>query len=85
VFFDLATRLKELRKVHRLTQEACSERSGISYKYYQAIENGRKRDPRLSTLQKLAKPFGIQAWQIIAPTFPKGRPSKRPVKAGKQR
>jgi DNA-binding XRE family transcriptional regulator len=35
---NLVLQLKELRKIHGLTQEEFSERTGISYKYYQAIE-----------------------------------------------
>jgi transcriptional regulator with XRE-family HTH domain len=69
----LLARLKELRKIHRLTQEAFSERSGISYKYYQAIEGGRKRDLRLSTLERLAKPYGIELWQLFSPQLPRTR------------
>ena len=34
-----------------LTQEEFSEQSGISYKYYQAVEAGRKKDLRLTTLE----------------------------------
>jgi len=63
-------RLKELRKFHRLTQETFSEKSGISYKYYQAIEGGRKPDLRLSTLERLAKAYRIELWQLFAPQFP---------------
>jgi transcriptional regulator with XRE-family HTH domain len=40
---NLVERLKELRKIHQITQEEFSERTGISYKYYQAIEAGVKK------------------------------------------
>jgi|ERR1017187_152777 transcriptional regulator with XRE-family HTH domain len=50
---------KELRRIHNLTQEEFSERDGISYKYYQAVESGVKKDLRLSTLERLAKAYGI--------------------------
>jgi len=78
VAIKLASRLKELRKFHRLTQEAFSERSGISYKYYQAVEGGRKRDLRLSTLERLAKAYGIELWQLFSPQIPRTRLAKRP-------
>ncbi|MBI3850954.1 MAG: helix-turn-helix transcriptional regulator [Verrucomicrobia bacterium] len=67
----LLTRLKDLRAHHNLTQEAFSELSGISYKYYQAIEAGRKKDLRLSTLERLAKTYGIEVHQLISPDLPK--------------
>jgi DNA-binding XRE family transcriptional regulator len=40
----LLKRLKQLRKNAGLTQEQFAERAGISYKYYQQIESGRKAD-----------------------------------------
>lgn len=64
----LLKRLKDLRMQRGLTQEAFSEVSGISYKYYQAVETGRKPDLRLSTLERLAKAHGLEVWQLLAPT-----------------
>ena len=83
----LLARLKELRKSHHLTQEAFSERSGISYKYYQAIEGGRKPDLRLSTLERLAKAYRIELWQLFAPQFPRTSLSKtaQKLKSGKKK
>ena len=40
----LLKRLKALRVERGLTQEQFAEASGISYKYYQAVEAGRKQD-----------------------------------------
>jgi transcriptional regulator with XRE-family HTH domain len=68
---NLVLRLKELRKIHGLTQEQFSERTGISYKYYQAIETGAKKELRISTLERLAKAYGIEVWQLLCPTTPK--------------
>jgi transcriptional regulator with XRE-family HTH domain len=70
------TRLRELRKKHNLTQEQFSELSGISYKYYQALEAGRKQEVRLSTLERVAKAYGIEVYQILSPEPPKTKPSK---------
>jgi transcriptional regulator with XRE-family HTH domain len=66
-------RLKTLRKKHGLTQEEFAELSGITYKYYQAIEGGRKRDLRLSTLQRLAAAYGLRVDQFLSPREPKAR------------
>lgn len=74
----LLTRLKQLRAAHGLTQERFAELSGISYKYYQAVEAGRKPDLRLSTLQRLASAYGIEVWQLLSPKPPKSKcPGKR--------
>ena len=67
----LVARLKALRKYHGLTQEAFAEGSGFDYKHYQSIENGKKRDPRLSTLDRLAKAYGISGRQLVGLQFPK--------------
>lgn len=67
----LVQRLKELRKIHNLTQEEFSERTGFSYKYYQAVESGIKKDLRFSTLERLANAYGVEVWQLLAPSVPK--------------
>ena len=63
----LLERLKALRKRHGLTQERFAELSGISYKYYQQVEAGRKPDLRLSTLERLAAAHGLKVWQLLLP------------------
>jgi len=73
----LLGRLRQLRQVHNLTQEQFAEAAGISYKYYQAIEAGRKAEMRLSTLDRLAKAYGIQVWQLLAPDLPETRPPRK--------
>ncbi len=69
----LLPRLRQLRKAHNLTQEQFSELSGLSYKYYQAIEAGRKPDLRLSTLERLARAYGIEVHSLLAPEMPRTR------------
>lgn len=61
----LLARVKQLREGLGLTQEAFAEKSGLGYKYYQSVEAGRKRDIRLSTLEKLAKACGLELWQLL--------------------
>jgi transcriptional regulator with XRE-family HTH domain len=67
----LLKRLRELRRRHGLSQEAFAERARISYKYYQAVEAGRKRNLRLSTLEKLAAAYELEVWQLLSPSVPK--------------
>ncbi|MBI2515996.1 MAG: helix-turn-helix transcriptional regulator [Opitutae bacterium] len=67
----LRAHLRTLRTRHELTQEALSEISGVSYKFYQRIENDQsKRELKISTVEKLAAPFGLEAWQLLAPELP---------------
>jgi len=63
----LLERLKQLRLHRGLTQEAFAEEAQISYKYYQAVEAGRKIDLRLSTLERLAKAHGKEVWELLLP------------------
>lgn len=63
----LLERLKELRLHRGLTQEAFAEEAQISYKYYQAVEAGRKIDLRLSTLERLARAHGKEVWELLLP------------------
>jgi transcriptional regulator with XRE-family HTH domain len=81
----LIVRLRELRKCHALTQEKFSELSGVAYKYYQLIEIGQRIDLRLSTLEKLAKAYGIGVHELLAPNFPKIRAPKVAAKGQKVR
>lgn len=55
----LANRLKALREERGLTQEEAAKKCGIKYKYYQEHEGNRPRDVRLSTMEKLARGFGV--------------------------
>lgn len=66
----LLVRLKALRANRGWTQEEFSENTGISYKYYQALEAGRKPDMRLSTLERLAAAYGIPLHELLTPETP---------------
>lgn len=77
-FTSLLSRLRELRKTNGLTQEGFAEMAGISYKYYQAVEGGRKAELRFSTLEKLAAAYGIELWELLAPTMPTVRLTAAP-------
>jgi transcriptional regulator with XRE-family HTH domain len=61
----LLARVKALREALGLSQEAFAERAGLTYKYYQHVEAGRRRDIRLSTLEKLAKACGLELQELL--------------------
>ena len=56
-----------------LTQEQFSEPSGVTNKYYQLIEIGKRIDLRLSTLGKLAGAYRIGVHEQLSSNFPKAR------------
>lgn len=62
--------LKQLRRIYGLTQEACAERAGMSYKYYQAVEAGRKKHLRLTTVERLAKAYDLEVYHLLSPQLP---------------
>ena len=67
----LLARVKELREARKLSQEQFAEKAGLGYKYYQHIEDyqhieaGRRRDIRLSTLEKLATACGVKLPDLL--------------------
>ena len=63
----LIKRLRLLRRKSGLTQEQFAERIGLSYKYFQQIELGNKRELRISTLDRLARGLGLETWELIHP------------------
>ena len=60
-------KLKILRECLGLTQEAFAERINLSYKYYQKLELGLRKDLRSSTLDKIAEAVGLETWQLLDP------------------
>lgn len=66
-----------------LTQEEVAELAGLTYKHYQSIEAGRKEEIWLSTVEKLAKAFGVGVWELLAPAMPKPRVRKKADGGGK--
>ncbi len=61
----LLARVKSIRESLGLSQEKFAENAGMTYKYYQHIEAGRKRDLRLSTLQKLAHACRLDLAELL--------------------
>ncbi len=61
----LLARVKSLRESRKLSQEAFAEKAGLGYKYYQHVEAGRRRDIRLSTLEKLAQACGLPLPELL--------------------
>ena len=61
----LLARVRELREARGLSQEAFAEKAGLTYKYYQHVEAGRRRDMRISTVEKLAKACGLELWDLL--------------------
>jgi transcriptional regulator with XRE-family HTH domain len=61
----LIARVKQIRLANKLTQEQFAERADLDPKYYQHVEAGRKPNPEMDTLLKLAKGCGMELWQLF--------------------
>ncbi|EIP96635.1 putative transcriptional regulator [Opitutaceae bacterium TAV1] len=66
----IASRLCELRVRHGLTQEEAAELVGVSMRFYQLLESGRKKQMWLETVERLAASYGMEPWQFIGPELP---------------
>lgn len=60
----LGKNLRAARKRLELTQEEVAHRSGLEPAEISRIESG-KRDPRVSTLEKLAKALEVDPGQLL--------------------
>ena len=63
----LLARVRELREARGLSQEEFAEQAGMSYKYYQQLETGRKPNFKFATFQKLARACGLEPWELLHP------------------
>lgn len=61
----LIARVKQIRLARRLTQEQFAELADLDPKYYQHAEAGRKPNPEMETLLKLAKGCGFPLWKLL--------------------
>jgi transcriptional regulator with XRE-family HTH domain len=60
----MAEKLKALRERRGLSQEELAKRAGISRTYLARLETARQ-DPRLSTLEKLAKALKVTVAELV--------------------
>ena len=66
---SLAKNLRYLMDLEQLSESALHRRSGVSQKAINNILNG-VSGGSLSSVDKLAKAFGLKAWHLIMPNLP---------------
>jgi transcriptional regulator with XRE-family HTH domain len=57
--------LRRLREQKRLSQAALAKRSGVAQGYISEIEAGRKKNPRIQTLKKIARALGVPMRELL--------------------
>lgn len=60
----LGTNLRKLRDANGWSQEAFADMAGIHRTYVSDIERG-ARNPTITVVEKLAKPFGVTAASLL--------------------
>ena len=61
----MKTKLKELRKANNLSMDKLGKEINMSSGEIRDIENGKKKDPRISTLIRIADYFNISLDELI--------------------
>ena len=57
--------VKQLRKKQQLTLRQLAERVGVTEAYLSMLERGRRTNPSLSTLNKLAKALNVPVGELV--------------------
>ena len=70
----LAENIRELRRVRGLTQMKAAAAAEVDYKHYQRLESGTWPGLRTETIERLARVFGVEPWELIKPS---GKPSRK--------
>ncbi|HEV2947330.1 MAG TPA: helix-turn-helix transcriptional regulator [Gemmataceae bacterium] len=56
---ELARRVKKLREAAGLSQQALAVKAGLSVSVVSQVEQGKKADPRMSTVLAIAEALGV--------------------------
>ena len=76
----VALRTRELRQLHRMTQQELAEVADMSEKFIQQIEAKRKKEIWVSTVERLAAAFSLELHEFLAPELPAGsKPAKKVI------
>jgi transcriptional regulator with XRE-family HTH domain len=58
--------IKALRQEKGLSQKALAEQVGVTDAYITMLENGKRKNPSLDILKKLAKALGVPVTELLA-------------------
>jgi transcriptional regulator with XRE-family HTH domain len=61
----LATVLKQLRDNAEMTQEELAKKAKVARSYVALIEAGRKKNPSLEILKRLARALGVPVTELL--------------------
>lgn len=75
---QLGRRLRQLRRLAGLTQEQVARRARVETKYYGSVERG-ERNISLATLERLARAYGREPFELLVPAGRAGQEGAGPV------
>ncbi|MDD5583810.1 MAG: helix-turn-helix transcriptional regulator [Candidatus Omnitrophica bacterium] len=62
---NYSKRLRQLRAKYGYTQQKLAELANVEYKHIQRLESKKPCDVKISTLEKIAKAFGIPLTKLL--------------------
>jgi transcriptional regulator with XRE-family HTH domain len=74
----IAKRVRELRDVTGLSQQEIAQRGDLSVSLVAKLEQGKKADPRASTLLALAQAFSVKPGRLLDDLFPPSSKEPKP-------
>jgi transcriptional regulator with XRE-family HTH domain len=57
--------IRQLREQQSLTQEDVAKRAGVTKNYVTMIEGGKRKNPSLPVLRKIAKALGVPVGELL--------------------
>jgi len=63
--FKLRERIRKLRKKYGYTQQKLAELAELDYKHIQKLEGKNPTNPRLDTLEKIARAFNLSLSKLL--------------------
>lgn len=77
----LSQRIKSLREASGLSQQDVATRGDLSLSLVAKLEQGKKADPRASTILALAAALGVKPGQLLDDLFPPPAEPEKPAEA----
>jgi transcriptional regulator with XRE-family HTH domain len=77
----LSQRIKSLREAAGLSQQDVATRGDLSLSLVAKLEQGKKADPRASTILALAGALGVKPGQLLDDLFPSPAEPEMPAEA----
>ncbi|MDD5194547.1 MAG: helix-turn-helix transcriptional regulator [Candidatus Omnitrophica bacterium] len=62
---NYSKRLRQLRQKYGYTQQKLADLANVEYKHIQRLESKKPCDVKISTLEKIAKAFGIPLSKLL--------------------